>query len=138
VRTPDVGLAHEHLWRTIGRIGIALIVVLSLAPLPPSPVEIAQGDKLGHFLVYLALTTWYAQLAPTRSTLAWRVLAFAVMGVALEVLQTQTGWRQGNDPWDAIANVAGAAGGFALGLTPARRLLVAFEQRVLGRRREPR
>lgn len=127
---PVAALALRPLWTAIGRTGIALVVVLSLVPLPAPPIDIEQGDKLGHVLVWFLLTAWYAQLATTRSALAWRALAFALLGIALEWLQAATGWRQGNDPFDVLANLAGTACGYALGLTPARGLLVAFEQRL--------
>ena len=113
------------------------MVVLSLAPLPAAPIEIEQGDKLGHFVAYFALTLWYAQLVATPRELAWRALAFALMGIALEALQSVTGWRHGNDPMDALANLAGTAAGFILGLTPARGLLVALERRIPQRRAPP-
>ena len=123
-------LRHHRLWSFIAWLGIALVVALSLLPLPAPPIEIEQGDKLGHVLAYFALTAWHAQLVPSRRALAWRALAFASMGLALESLQSLTGWRHGNDPLDALANLAGTGAGFALGLTPARGLLVALEQRL--------
>ncbi|HVF34051.1 MAG TPA: hypothetical protein VND91_01875 [Candidatus Saccharimonadia bacterium] len=123
-------LVHRRAWLAVGRLGISLAIVLSLVPLPAAPIEIEQGDKLGHFAAYFALTLWYAQLVATPRELAWRALAFALMGLALEGLQSLTGWRHGNDPLDALANVAGTAGGFVIGLTPARGLLVALEQRL--------
>ena len=127
-------LAFRRLWTAVGRVGIALVVVLSLVPMPAAPVPLPAGDKLGHFLAWFALTAWYAQLAATPAALAWRALAFALLGVALEGLQSVTGWRHGNDPLDALANLAGTAGGFVLGLTPGRDLLVALEQRLRERR----
>jgi VanZ family protein len=123
-------LRHHRLWSFIGWLGLALVVALSLLPLPAPPIDIEQGDKLGHVLAYFALTAWHAQLGSTRSALAWRALAFALTGLALEVLQSWTGWRHGNDPMDALANLAGTAAGLALGLTPARGLLAALEQRL--------
>lgn len=127
-------LVHRRAWLALGRLGIVLAIVLSLAPLPASPIAIEQGDKLGHVAAYLALTLWYAQLVATPRELAWRALAFTLMGIALEGLQSLTGWRHGNDPLDALANLAGTAGGFVLGLTPARGLLRAFERRIAQRR----
>ena len=123
-------LALRRLWAAVGRAGTVLAVVLSLVPLPAAPLAVPEGDKLGHFLAYFALTAWYAQLARTTRELAWRALGFVALGVALEALQSLTGWRHGNDPIDALANLAGAATGFLLGLTPARGLLVALEQHL--------
>ena len=123
-------LRHHRFWTFIAWLGLALVVALSLLPLPAPPIDIEDGDKLGHVLSYFALTAWYAQLVPTRRALAWHAVAFALMGVALEGLQSLTGWRHGNDPIDALANMAGTFAGFVLGLTPARGLLVALEQRV--------
>ena len=123
-------LEYARAWRAIGVAGVALVVVLSLVPLPASPIEIEQGDKLGHVLVYFAMTAWYAQLVVSARALAAHALAFATLGAGLELLQTLTGWRHGNDPYDALANVAGAFGGFVLGLTPARHLLARFDTRL--------
>ena len=122
--------AYARAWRAIGAAGVAAVVVLSLVPLPAPPVEIEQGDKLGHLLAYFALTAWHAQLVTTRGALAARALAFSLLGTVLEALQSLTGWRHGNDPFDALANVAGVCAGFVLGLTPARAALAAFDARL--------
>ena len=121
-------LRQLRLWLALGRIAIAVIVVLSLAPLPRTGLEIEHGDKLGHFMVYLGLTLWYAQLCATQAELAWRALGLAAMGACMEVLQSLTGWRTGNDPFDALANVAGVLGGFMLGVTPAQHWLARAER----------
>ena len=121
-------LRRMHLWLALGRIAIAIVIVLSLAPLPRTGLEIENGDKLGHFLVYLGLTLWYAQLCATRPEFAWRALGLAALGACMEVLQGLTGWRTGNDPYDALANVAGALAGFVLGMTPAQHWLARAEQ----------
>lgn len=126
-------LAWRPLWTAIGRTGIALAIVLSLVPMPAPPLPIPEGDKLGHFLTWFALTAWYAQLAGSTRELALRALGFAALGAALEMLQSLTGWRHGNDPYDMLANAAGALAGFALGVTPARRALQRFEQRYVVR-----
>jgi len=121
-------LRHSRLWLVMGRIAIAVVIVLSLAPMPRTGLEIEHGDKLGHFMGYLGLTFWYAQLCATRSELAWRALGLAAIGAIMEVLQSLTGWRTGNDPYDALANVAGALTGFVLGVTPAQHWLARAEQ----------
>ena len=121
-------LAWRPLWTAIGRTGVVLAIVLSLLPMP-QPLPVPQGDKLGHFLTYFALTAWYAQLAGSTRELALRALGYAALGAALEALQSLTGWRHGNDPFDMLANAAGALAGFAFGVTPARHALRRFEQR---------
>jgi len=123
-------LRHRRLWTFVGRLGLALIVALSLLPLPASPLDVEQGDKLGHALAYFAITAWYAQLVATRRALVLHAIAFAALGVVLEVLQTLTGWRHGNDPLDMLANLAGVLAGMVVGLTPARNVLAWVERRV--------
>ena len=122
-------LRHLRLWLALGRIAIVVVVVLSLAPMPRTDLDIPSGDKLGHFLVYFALTFWYAQLCASQRELALRALAFALMGACMEVLQSLTGWRTGNDPLDALANVGGAVAGLLLGMTSAHRWLEQAERR---------
>ena len=121
-------LHHLGLWLALGRVAVLVVVVLSLVPMPRTGLDIPSGDKLGHFLVYFALTFWYAQLCASGRALAWRALGFAAMGACMELLQSLTGWRTGNDPLDALANVAGAAAGLLLGLTRANAWLARFEQ----------
>jgi VanZ family protein len=109
---------HFGAWLALARALIVVIFILSLAPLPAPPLDVDQGDKIGHLLAYFALMFSYAQLFATRRALAWRAVAFVAMGGAIEVLQSFTPYRHA-DVLDLVADGAGVALGLALGLTRA-------------------
>jgi VanZ family protein len=89
----------------------AAIVWLSLTPSPP-PVEVAYGDKLGHFAAYGLLMFWFAQLYRVR---VFYAAAFVAMGIGLEFLQGALGYRTYEVP-DMVANTLGVALGWAAAL----------------------
>jgi VanZ family protein len=74
----------------------------SLMPSPPTTVE--HGDKVQHFIGYAGLAILAFRMWP-RYWLVW--LAAALMGVAVEIAQSLTGWRT-FDPQDMLANALGA------------------------------
>ena len=86
----------------------AAIVWLSLTPSPPQ-IDIEHGDKLGHFGSYALLMFWFAQLYRVRIFYA---IGFVAMGVALELLQGQLGYRSA-DVLDMGANALGVLLGWA-------------------------
>ena len=115
-------LKYLPVWLTLGRMGIVAVIVLSLLPLPQIPAVPPQGDKIEHVLAYAVLTFWYSQLCADARALAWRAVAFAALGGALEIVQGMTPYRSAE--WlDFVADAAGALLGFIAGLTPANRLL---------------
>ena len=122
-------LRHLSRWLWLGRLGIAVIVVGSLVPMPDVPSPIEHGDKLEHLLGYFGITAWYAQLVPDRRRLALYALGFLALGVAIELLQGLTSWRSAD--WnDLAADAVGVAAGWAVALTPLRRALSWYEGRT--------
>jgi VanZ family protein len=117
------------LWLALGRLGIALAIVLSLVPLPDAGIEIEQGDKYGHALVWFLLTAWYGQLCAPRRALALRALAFVALGGAIELAQGLTSFRS-CDWRDFLADVLGVAAGYALSRTRAANVLAWLEGRI--------
>lgn len=96
----------------------AAIAWLSLTPAPPH-VDIAHGDKLGHFLAYGVLMFWFAFLyRGTRARLAYAFLWIA-MGVALEFAQRATGYRS-FELADMAANALGVLAGALAALSLPR------------------
>jgi VanZ family protein len=92
---------------------VAAVVWLSLTPSPPT-LDFEQSDKLGHFVAYGSLMFWFSQLYQDRA----RVLCaagFIVMGVGLEFLQGQLGYRT-YEVFDMYANALGVLLGWALAL----------------------
>lgn len=117
------------LWRSIGWLIVAGIVVLSL--MPPLQLESlgapSWNDKLGHFIAYFVLSAWYAELCASRRSLQIRVVFCLLLGLAMEGLQSLTDTRSAD--WrDVLANTAGVLGGAALWFTPVGSALQRWEQ----------
>jgi VanZ family protein len=89
----------------------AAIVWLSLTPSLPQ-VEVAHGDKLGHFGSYALLMFWFARLYVSRSARMGHAVAFTAMGVVIEFLQGHLGYRS-YDVLDMLANATGVMLGWA-------------------------
>jgi VanZ family protein len=98
----------------------AAIVWLSLTPAPPD-LDVAYGDKLGHFAAYGLLMFWFAQLYLERRTRILYAAAFVAMGIGLEFIQGQLGYRT-YEVFDMYANALGVLLGWALGLMFPRML----------------
>ena len=93
---------------------VAAIVWLSLTPSPPQ-VDVAYGDKLGHFGAYGLLMFWFALLYLAWPVRARYMLGFIAMGVVLEFLQGRFGYRT-LDIADMVANTLGVLLGCAAAL----------------------
>ena len=103
-----VALVRRTLWLSLGWGLVLAVVYLSLTPKPPAIDIVSFGDKIGHFLAYAVLMGWWSQLDSRHCRLA---LAFLLMGLALEVAQSFTDYRQG-DVFDMAANSAGVGMGW--------------------------
>ncbi|HEV3007636.1 MAG TPA: VanZ family protein [Burkholderiales bacterium] len=96
----------------------AAIVWLSLTPAPPE-VDIAHSDKLGHFAGYGLLMFWFAQLYQQRKSRIAYALGFVAMGVGLEFLQGQLGYRT-YEVFDMYANTLGVLLGWTAAIVLPR------------------
>lgn len=96
----------------------AAIVWLSLAPALPE-VDLAHGDKLGHFVAYGLLMFWFAQLYRARKVRIAYAAGFIAMGIALEFVQGALGYRT-YDWLDMGASTLGVLGGWAAALAVPR------------------
>lgn len=92
----------------------AVIAWLSLTSAPPE-VDIEYGDKLGHFAAYGLLMFWFSQLYPKRTTRVAYAIGLVAMGVGLEFLQGQLGYRT-YEVFDMYANTLGVLLGWAAAL----------------------
>ena len=99
---------------------VCAIVWLSLTPAPPK-VDFEQSDKLGHFLAYGGLMFWFAQLYRGRRGRLGYAAAFVAMGVGLELIQGQLGYRT-YEVFDMYANTLGVLLGWAAALLLPRAL----------------
>ena len=114
-------------------VGMGLVVTVCVQSLSSSPIEspgFEYGDKLGHFLVYFCLMSWFVQLYQRASHVLLFVL-FVALGILLEVLQGQTAYRM-FEYADMLANSAGACLAWVLAKTCYSQLIEALEQRFLG------
>jgi VanZ family protein len=89
----------------------AAIVWLSLTPSLPQ-VDVAHSDKLGHFGSYALLMFWFARLYVSRWARLGHAVAFTSMGIGLEFLQGQLGYRS-FEIVDMVANATGVLLGWA-------------------------
>ncbi|MBW1979837.1 MAG: VanZ family protein [Deltaproteobacteria bacterium] len=120
-----------RMWLIGGWLYVALIIVLSLIPTPPPVASFPLSDKAGHFLVYMMLMFWFAQLY---RELAWQVcfcLVFILMGAALEAAQIMVPGRS-CEYADVVANSLGVVLGALAARTFAGNFL-AFLDAKLGR-----
>jgi hypothetical protein len=103
-------------WLLLGFGFVALVVYLSLTPNPIDTGRLGE-IKIGHFIAYAWLVLWFSQLVETMIA-RWRIwAAFALLGVLLEYVQAETGYR-GFAYEDMRDNALGAAAGLALAFTP--------------------
>lgn len=110
----------------IGWIGVAAIIWLSLTPSPPK-LDVAMGDKLGHFAAYGSLMFWFCQLYARRPTRAAYAVAFIAMGIALEFIQGTTGHRS-FELLDMGANALGVLLGWGLAALTGADLMQRIER----------
>ena len=90
---------------------VGAVAWLSLTPSPPK-IDFEQSDKVGHFLAYGTLMFWFSQLYVERKTRTLYAAGFAAMGVALEFVQGQLGYRT-YEVFDMYANGLGVLLGWA-------------------------
>ncbi len=123
---PD--LKFRFFWLLIGYLLISLVVYLSLTSDPVDvDMSIPYEDKFFHCLAYFVLMAWFAQIYHRSLQRNMIALAFVVMGVALEYLQSFDPARM-SEFADMIANSTGVVLGLTLALTKAKYTLVSFEQ----------
>jgi VanZ family protein len=104
----------RRVWVAAGWAWAAAIVWLSLTPAPPD-IDIAYGDKLGHFAAYGLLMFWFSQLYDKRKTRIAYAAGFVAMGIALEFIQGALGYRT-YEVFDMYANTLGVLLGWAAAL----------------------
>jgi VanZ family protein len=119
------GLRWLPLWRGIGWILVAIIVVLSLMPAPPTAPG---GDKLHHFIAYFGLMFLFSQWHSGRQ-LKVLALAFVLMGCIIEIVQPFTGryfsWL------DIVANTTGVLVAWLLAMGSGGKMLYWFETALM-------
>jgi VanZ family protein len=71
---------------------ITAIIYLSVTS-NPLQLHVAQGDKLGHVAAYAVAAWWCAHMARTPGTRWTIAVCLIALGVALEFVQLQLGYR---------------------------------------------
>ena len=99
------------LYVAAGWLLVAIIVWLSITPAPPR-IDLEQGDKFGHFLAYGSLMFWFCLLYARRASRIAYGLLWIGMGVGLEFIQGQLGYRT-YEVFDMYANTLGVLIGWA-------------------------
>ena len=98
-------LRIRTLWLLAGWALIFAVFYLSLAPIS---IDIGgkQGDKFLHVLAYATLMFWFAHAYEQSARRRRLAAAFVAMGIAIEFLQRETGYRT----FEVADMIAGAIG----------------------------
>ena len=117
-----------HLRRMAILIGWGMVVAVVVLSLMPIEVDLSEGrDKWSHLIAYGGLMFWFGWLYPKAMRQFQIALALIAMGVALEFLQRETGYRS-FDLADMAANSVGVLLGWGLVRTPLRRLFPGLKE----------
>lgn len=133
-RAPRVGRSLKPfrrplLWSALWCFAVALVVVLSLVPVPDLGQLPSGTDKVEHFLTYAALAAGAVQLYPRWRSLLSVGVALVLMGIGLEYAQGALTEYRMMDRADALANTLGVIAGLGTKLTPWRDLLLRLDNR---------
>ena len=94
------------------------VIVLSLVPISAPMPEVKNGDKIGHFIAYFSLMTWFSWLYPKPWVRNFYAIGFIILGGVMEILQSMTVYRMG-DIEDFHVNTIGVIVGFVFSVFTA-------------------
>jgi VanZ family protein len=134
--TPDINqqgtkaaegvLRFKNIWRLLAYLFILVIIVLSLIPDPDKLTPFSASDKLMHALFYAVSMFWFG-LCFKRERLFGIGTGLILLGIVLELIQGQTGYRT-MSLYDIIANCAGVLIGLAISFSRLSKSLQYIEQ----------
>lgn len=127
----DPSLRFRPLWLAAGWVLVAAILWLSLTPRAPEPFKFHFADKVEHFVAYLAVMGWFAQIHFRRTARRHYALAFLAMGVAVEFLQALEATRY-FELADMLADGLGIGVALLLARTPLQHTLRMLEKVLPG------
>lgn len=110
--TGERALRYSNLWQVIAYLIILSIIVLSLIPNPEKVTPFSASDKILHTLAYAAAMFWFG-LCFRRGRLFIIGIILIILGIIIEIIQGQTGYRTMSF-YDVVANVTGIAIGLML------------------------
>ncbi len=119
-------------WLALGWIWVIAIFYLSLTPNPPQPMHFWGADKLQHALSYCLLMLWFCQVYRQRISRFVLAMALVSMGVAIEYLQRDTGYRF-FEYADMLSNVTGVVVGWVWARTVLGQVFAYLENYVAGK-----
>lgn len=97
----------------MGWMIVVAIIFLSLVPINNAMPDIKNGDKIGHFIAYFVMMSWFTWLYRKPWVRNLYAIAFIIMGGVLEILQSFTTYRSG-DIEDFHVNTIGVIAGFVI------------------------
>jgi VanZ family protein len=110
--TENRELRYGNLWQTIGYLIILSIIVLSLIPNPEKLTPFSASDKVLHIIAYAVSMFWFG-LCFRRDRLYIIGIFLVILGIIIEVVQGQTGYRT-MSLYDIFANITGIVIGLLL------------------------
>lgn len=113
-------------WLVLGWCWAVMIFYLSLMPHPPEPVHFWSADKLEHALAYALLMLWFCQVYRQRRGRRLLAVLLVAMGVIIEYLQRETGYRT-FEYTDMLADFTGVMVGWAWARTGLGRVFAYLE-----------
>lgn len=113
-------------WLILGWLWVGVVFYVSLMPHPPQPVTFWQADKFEHALSYCLLMLWFCQIYRTRTTRTLLAFMLIVMGIVIEYLQRETGYRT-FEYADMVADVSGVLVGGVWARTGLGRIFAYIE-----------
>lgn len=119
-------LRYSNLWRAIAYLIILFIIVLSLIPNPEEVTPFSASDKLLHVIAYAVAMFWFG-LCFRRDRLYIIGVILILLGIAIEFIQGQTGYRE-MSLYDIFANITGVVIGFLLSFSRLSLVLHYFEK----------
>ncbi len=119
-------LRLSNLWQTIGYLIILSIIVLSLIPNPEEVTPFSASDKVLHVIAYAVSMFWFG-LCFRRGRLYVIGIILLVLGIVIEIVQGQTGYRE-MSLYDIFANITGIVIGLLLSFSRLSWTLHYFEK----------
>ena len=124
---PEEGeLRYKNIWRSLAYLIILVIIVLSLIPDPDKITPFSASDKLMHTLAYAVSMLWFG-FCFKREKLYAIGSGLILLGITLEIVQGQTGYRTMSF-YDIVANCAGVLIGLVLSFSRLSKSLQYIEQ----------
>lgn len=119
---------HPALWFGVWAFGWLLCIVLSLSTPLQIPVQVPDGDKVGHFVAYAMLSAWSVLIFARRRAQLTAAMLLVLLGLSMEWAQGELTTTRMMDAMDALANTLGVLFGQLLALTGATNSLQRLEQ----------